>query len=68
LGIIPEDPNVRRCAAFGEPIVLKYPDSPASQAIMQIAAKLTGTKYAPKKTEGKSFIKKFISGLFGGRK
>jgi septum site-determining protein MinD len=68
LGIIPEDPNVRRCAAFGEPIVLKYPDSPAAQAIMQIAAKLTGAKYAPKETEGKSFIKKFISGLFGGRK
>jgi septum site-determining protein MinD len=68
LGIIPEDPNVRRCAAFGEPIVLKYPDSPASQAIMQIAAKLTGANYIPKKTEEKSFIKRFIKGLFGGRK
>ncbi len=68
LGIIPEDPNVRRCAAFGEPIVLKYPDSPASQAIMEIAAKIIGAEYIPKKTEEKSFIKKFIKGLFGGKK
>ncbi len=68
LGIIPEDPNVRRCAAFGEPIVLKYPDSPAAEAIMQIAAKLVGEKYIPKKTEEKSFIKRFIKGLFGGKK
>ncbi|AEH07332.1 cell division ATPase MinD [Methanothermococcus okinawensis] len=68
LGIIPEDPNIRRCAAFGEPIVIRYPDSPASQAIMQIAARLTGKEYIPKKTEEKSFIKKFIKGLFGGGK
>ena len=68
LGVIPEDPNVRRCAAFGEPIVIRYPNSPASQAIMQIAARLTGREYIPKQTEEKSFIKKFIKGLFGGRK
>jgi septum site-determining protein MinD len=68
LGVIPEDPNVRRCAAFGEPIVIRYPNSPASQDIMQIAARLTGREYIPKQTEEKSFIKKFIKGLFGGRK
>jgi septum site-determining protein MinD len=68
LGMIPEDPNIRRCAAFGEPIVLKYPNSPAAQAIMQIAAKLTGKEYIPTKTEEKSLVKKFIKGLFGGKK
>ncbi|HIP84151.1 MAG TPA: septum site-determining protein MinD [Methanothermococcus okinawensis] len=69
LGVVPEDPNVRKCAAFGEPIVLKYPDSPAAQAIMEIAAKLIGKKYIPeKKKEKESFIKKFIKGIFGGKK
>ena len=69
LGVVPEDPNVRKCAAFGEPIVVKYPDSPAAQAIMEIAAKLIGKKYIPKKKEEKeSFIKKFLRGIFGGRK
>ena len=69
LGVVPEDPNVRKCAAFGEPIVIKYPDSPAAQAIMEIAAKLIGKKYIPKKKEEKeSFIKKFLRGIFGGRK
>jgi len=69
LGVVPEDPNVRKCAAFGEPIVIKYPDSPAAQAIMEIAAKLIGKKYIPEKKEEKeSFIKKFIKGIFGGRK
>jgi len=69
LGVVPEDPNIRKCAAFGEPIVLKYPDSPAAQAIMEIAAKLIGKKYIPeKKKEKESFIKKFLRGIFGGRK
>ena len=68
IGIIPEDPNVRRSAAFGEPIVLRYKDSPASIAIMEIAAKLTGKEYIPEKKEQESFIKKFIKGLFGGGK
>lgn len=67
LGVIPEDPYIKRCAAFGEPIVLKYPDSIAAEAIMKIAAKLIGKKYQPKKVEQESFIKKFIKGLFGGR-
>ncbi|HIP16335.1 MAG TPA: septum site-determining protein MinD [Methanothermococcus okinawensis] len=68
LGVVPEDPNVRKCAAFGVPIVIRYPDSPASQAIMEIAAKLIGKEYKPKKVEKESFIKKFIRGIFGGRK
>jgi septum site-determining protein MinD len=35
---------------------------------MQIAAKLTGKEYIPTKTEEKSLVKKFIKGLFGGKK
>ena len=70
IGVVPDDPNVRRSAAFGEPLVLKFPDSPAAQAILQIGAKLAGVKYVPKEKveERKSFIGKFLKGLFGGRK
>ena len=40
IGIIPEDPNVRRAAAARTPMVVKYPDSPASKAIQRIASEL----------------------------
>lgn len=40
LAIIPEDPEIRRAAAFGQPVVVMYPDSPASQAIRKLAADL----------------------------
>ena len=35
IAVIPEDPEVSRSAAFGEPIVIKNPKSPASNAIMK---------------------------------
>ena len=45
LGIIPEDTNVRRAAAARSPIVVTYPDSPASKAIHRIASDLIGVAY-----------------------
>ncbi len=70
LGVVPEDPHVRKAAAFGTPLVIMYPDSPATQAIMKIAAKLIGEKYEAKIKEKKKegFISKLLKGLFGGRK
>jgi len=68
VGIIPEDPNVRRSSAFGVPIVLKHGDSAAAQAIMELAAKLVGKKYIPEKKVKDSFVKKFFKGVFGGKK
>ncbi|WP_423791909.1 septum site-determining protein MinD [Methanocaldococcus indicus] len=68
IGVVPEDPNVRKAAAFGVPLVVMYPDSPASEAIMQIAAKLIGAKYEPKtKKKKEGFISRFLKGLFGRR-
>jgi len=40
---IPEDPEVRKAAAFGKPVILEHPDSPASKAIFELARKIAGT-------------------------
>ncbi|MBP2132722.1 septum site-determining protein MinD [Methanomicrobium sp. W14] len=45
IGLIPDDPNVRRSAAYKIPIVVKYPNSPASVEIKKIAAELAGVEY-----------------------
>lgn len=47
LGAVPEDPEVRRSVAAGQPIVIKSPDSPAALAIKKLAAELIGVKYSP---------------------
>ncbi|MBI5253431.1 MAG: P-loop NTPase [Euryarchaeota archaeon] len=39
---IPEDPEIRRAAAFGQPAVAMYPNSPASQAFKKLAGDLDG--------------------------
>lgn len=68
IGIIPEDPNVRRAASFKTPIVIKFPNSSASKAIRQIAASLIGQTYTEKgedKTDG--FIDRFAKALFRGK-
>ena len=44
LGSIPLDPNLRANGDAGRPIVLANPDSPTSQAIMQVADKLVVRK------------------------
>jgi septum site-determining protein MinD len=67
LGIIPEDSNVRRSAAARSPIVIAYPDSPASKAIHRIAADLVGVAYkddSPAATPREGFIDRFSKALF----
>ena len=49
IGIIPEDPNIRRASAAKTPIVIKFPDSPASKALTQIASDLAGVAYTEEK-------------------
>lgn len=44
LGVIPEDSNVRTSTAFKTPVVLRYPDSPASRGYKALAARLCGEK------------------------
>jgi len=66
LGVIPEDPNVRRASSAKVPIVIKFPDSPASKAIRRIASDLVGVAYQEEavvvKKEG--FIDRFSKALF----
>jgi len=38
LGDVPIDPKVAECGDGGEPIVRKYPDSPAAKAYVQLAS------------------------------
>jgi ATP-binding protein involved in chromosome partitioning len=40
LGEIPIDPRVAECGDAGEPIVLRYPDSPVAKAYLELAAKV----------------------------
>jgi len=66
IGLIPEDPNVRRSAAAKTPIVVKYPSSPATVAFKKIAADLVGVAYKEDKGAEKKegFIDRFSKALF----
>jgi septum site-determining protein MinD len=70
IGVIPEDPNVRRAAAFKTPLVINTPKSPAAVAYKKIAAQLTGAAFKEElENNGKeSFVEKLAKSLFGGRK
>ena len=48
LGKIPEDAEVSKALSKKQPLVAHKPDSPASQHIMSIAARLIGEDYKPK--------------------
>jgi len=62
---IPDDPEVRRAAAFGEPVVVRSSKSPAAQAFMELAAKLVGVEYEAPMPDKKGVLSKVIKGLFG---
>lgn len=69
LGLIPEDPNVRRSAAYRQPIIIRYPDSPASVEIRKIAAQVVGVEYkggAGKKKHEDKFLDKLARSLTKG--
>ncbi len=65
LAVIPEDPEIRRSSAFGQPVVLRSPDSPAAIAIKKLAADMIGEKYIPPKPSREPFMKRLVGGLFG---
>jgi septum site-determining protein MinD len=71
LEMIPEDSNVRRSAAFKEPIVIKTPKSPAAIAFKRLAAHMTGTEFIesydkPEKSD-EGFIERLTRVLFGSK-
>jgi septum site-determining protein MinD len=67
IAVIPDDPEVSRAAAFGEPIIIKNPKSPTSNAIMQLAADMIGEEYQPIEPDKKNVIAKLVEGLLGKR-
>jgi septum site-determining protein MinD len=69
LGIIQEDPNVRRAASFKTPVVIKYPTTPSSVSMKHIAAELAGIPQEQRNIETQDrFIERFAKVLFRGRK
>jgi septum site-determining protein MinD len=67
IATIPEDPEVRRSSAAGNPLVIRAPNSPAALAIKTLAGDLIGEKYIPPAAPKENFVKRFMGGLFGGR-
>jgi len=67
IAVVPDDPEVSRAAAFGEPLVIKNPKSPTSNAIMQLGADLIGEEYHPIEPDKKGVISKLVEGLLGKR-
>ncbi len=67
ISIIPDDPEVSRASAFGEPIVIQNPKSPVTNAIMKLAADLLGEDYIPIEPDKKGVISQLIDGLMGRR-
>ncbi|HTY90968.1 MAG TPA: cell division ATPase MinD [Methanocella sp.] len=77
LAVIPEDSNVRTATAFKTPVVIRYPESPASRGYKALAARLSGEKFdqaqqqnmppahpllSPKK---ESFVERLTRSVFG---
>ncbi len=67
LAEIPEDPEVRRAAAFGEPVVVRSPKSAAAQAFKKLAAELLGIEYEIEVPDKEGILSRIIKGLFGKR-
>jgi len=66
IGVIPEDPNVRRASAGRQPVVVKYPTSGASRAFKRISADVAGIEYVEEETPGQQegFIERLARTLF----
>ncbi|KUG20215.1 MAG: cell division ATPase MinD [Methanomicrobiaceae archaeon] len=65
IDIIPEDPNVRRSAAYKTPIVVKYPESASARAFMRIAANIAGVEYTEtEEVRKENFIDRLARALF----
>ncbi len=68
LAVVPEDPEIRRSTALGQPIVIRAPNSPAAVAIKKLAADLIGAKYVAAVPSEEGLMKRLMGGLFGGKR
>ncbi|MFQ6088886.1 MAG: cell division ATPase MinD [Candidatus Methanofastidiosia archaeon] len=66
ISVVPEDPEVRRCAAFKVPFVIKSPESPAAIAFKRLAAELAGEKFIePELRREEGVVSRFVRSIFG---
>ncbi len=54
LAVVPEDSEVRKAAAFGQPVVIRNPKCPASRAMLELAGKIAGVEVKVEE-KGKGF-------------
>lgn len=65
LAVVPEDLEVKKTCAYGVPVIVRKPSSPAAVEIKKFAARLIGEEYKPPGEEKTPFFKKLGAGLFG---
>jgi len=56
LAVIPEDPEVKKAVSFGQPVVLRSPDCPASKAIRELAAKIAEVEVEIEEKKKRRFL------------
>ena len=68
LEVIPEDPEVRRSAAFKTPIVIRSEDSPAAIGYRRLASKMVGQRFAePEMEREEGVVSRFVRLMFERR-
>lgn len=63
--IVPEDREIKKAAAYGDPLVLSTPYSPAAKAISRLAADVIAGKFAPAAARKEDIVSRMLGGLFG---
>lgn len=66
LGLVPEDPAVRRCVAAQEPLLLRAPLAPAAVAVRRLAGRLAGTPSARAEPGGLAGLLLRVAGRLRG--
>ncbi len=64
LGVIPEDPNVKKALDAGIPLLKYNPSAPAARAVYEVASNLLGKPVAPKSRALTSIWEKIKAFLF----
>lgn len=67
ISVIPEDRAMKQAAAYGSPLVISAPYSPAARAIQKLAENIITNKFGPKEPPKEDMVNRIIFGLFGGR-
>ncbi len=67
VSVVPEDRAMKQAAAYGSPLVISAPYSPAARAIKKLAESIVLNKYGPKEAPKEDMVNRIMFGLFGGR-